>query len=107
MAAINASVSTNLARRIALSGSTISLRKLIEDLVKDLGLEVKLNFGARDYLQFEPKYLVADISRARRFLNWQPRTNFAYAIWQLARESFPSLRLKQPPEAQPHSSWIL
>jgi nucleoside-diphosphate-sugar epimerase len=89
------------------SGSTISLRKLIEDLVKDLGLEVQLNFGARDYLQSEPKYLVADISRARRFLNWQSRTNFPYAIWQLARESFPSLGLKEPPQAQAHSSGIL
>ncbi len=78
------------------SGDRRCLRKLIESLVEELGLDVRLNFGARDYAPFEPKYLVADISRARRLLDWKPQTNFAYAIWQLARELVPNLRLKRP-----------
>jgi nucleoside-diphosphate-sugar epimerase len=57
---------------------------------------VQLNFGARDYARFEPMYLAADISRARTLLNWRPKINFAHAIWELAQESFPSLKLKQP-----------
>lgn len=78
------------------SGDRCCLRKLVESVVKELRLEVRLNFGARDYVPFEPKYLVADISRARRLLHWQPRTNFAYAIWQLAQGCFPSLKVNLP-----------
>jgi hypothetical protein len=43
-------------------------------------------------------YLVADIAAARRELNWAPRHNLAHAVWQLARESFPELKLRQPKE---------
>jgi UDP-glucose 4-epimerase len=78
------------------SGRTLPLRLLLEGLVDELGLKVSLNFGGRPYGPFEPKYLVADTSRARTALSWQPRVNFAYAIWQLAQESFPGLRLKEP-----------
>ena len=78
------------------SGSTMPLRKLVRSVVEELGLEVTLNFGARDQAQYEPKFVVADISRSRTLLQWQPQMNFAYAIWQLARESFPSLELRQP-----------
>jgi nucleoside-diphosphate-sugar epimerase len=78
------------------SGRTVPLRQLVEGLVGELGLKVTLNFGARARTPFEPKYLVADISRARQSLGWQPKTNFTYAIWQLAQESFPTLALKQP-----------
>ena len=39
--------------------------------------------------------LVADITRARA-LGWQPRTNLAYAVWQLAGTLFPELSLKEP-----------
>ncbi len=81
------------------SGNARCLRSTIEDVVQALGLEVTLNFGARDYAPFEQKHLVADISQARSLLHWQPRTNLAYAIWQLARESFSSLQLRQPPKA--------
>jgi nucleoside-diphosphate-sugar epimerase len=78
------------------SGNCGSLRELIEGIVEELGLEVTLDFGARDYAPFEPRYLVADTARARALLRWQPRTRFAYAVWQLARESFPSLKINQP-----------
>ncbi len=78
------------------SGSAATLKQLVEGVVAELGLDVRLNFGTRDHARFEPKYLVADIARARTQLQWQPQTNFAHAIWQLARESFPSLKIKEP-----------
>jgi nucleoside-diphosphate-sugar epimerase len=78
------------------SGSTVSLKTLVEDVADQIGLKVRLNFGARDYARFEPMYLAADISRAGTLLNWRPQVNFAYAVWELARESFPSLKLKKP-----------
>jgi UDP-glucose 4-epimerase len=78
------------------SGSTASLRNLIEGVVAELGLKVKLNFAARSHAPFEPKHLVADTTRARSMLNWRRQTNFAYAIWELVQESFPGLQLKQP-----------
>jgi nucleoside-diphosphate-sugar epimerase len=78
------------------SGNTVCLKNLVEALVAELELQVDLQFGARNYAMAEPKFLVADISQARAVLNWQPRINFAYAIWQLAQESFPDLKLKRP-----------
>jgi UDP-glucose 4-epimerase len=78
------------------SGNTVPLRNLIEGVVAELGLKVKLNFAARNHAPFEPKYLVADVTRARSMLNWHRQINFAHAIWELAQESFPGLQLKQP-----------
>lgn len=78
------------------SGRTDSLRRLIEGVVAELGLTVKLNFGARPANPFEPQFLVADTARARMQLNWQPRINFAHAIWELAQASFPALKLREP-----------
>ena len=78
------------------SGSLQPLRSLVEGVVEELGLEVSLRFGERELIQFEPKHLVGDIALARTRLEWQPRLNVAYAIWQLARESFPVLKLNEP-----------
>lgn len=78
------------------SGRTESLRCLIERVVDELGLAVKLNFGARPANPFEPQFLVADTARARMQLNWQPQVNFAHAIWELAQASFPALKLREP-----------
>jgi nucleoside-diphosphate-sugar epimerase len=80
------------------SGDTESLKQLIQRLVSELGLEVTLNFGARGYAPFEPHFMVADASRAAAELGWRPQTNLAYAVWQLAREAFPSLTLRTPQE---------
>jgi len=79
------------------SGQAESLRQLIEHVVGELELKVKLNFGAQPASPFEPRYLVADISRAQARLGWKPRVNFAHAIWELAQASFPTLKLRQPP----------
>ena len=78
------------------SGSLQPLRLLVEGVVKELGLDVSLRFGEKALNPFEPKHLVSDIARARARLGWQPRVNFAYAIWQLARESFPDLEISEP-----------
>ncbi len=78
------------------SGSRATLRQLIEGVVRELGLAATLQFGARPHAPHEPMHLVADTTRAQRLLQWQPQTNLAYAVWQLARESFPTLNLKQP-----------
>jgi nucleoside-diphosphate-sugar epimerase len=43
-------------------------------------------------------HLMADIRRAELELGWKPEHNLAHAIWQLARESFPDLRLREPRE---------
>lgn len=80
------------------SGSSEPLRPLIERVVQELGLEVSLQFGARSLSQFEPRHLVADIAAAQAGLNWRSRHNFAFAIWQLARESFPALEVRRPRE---------
>ena len=80
------------------SGDMICLRDMLTSVVKDIGLKVELNFGARPYAPHEPMVLVADTAGAQRDLGWQPRTNLSYAVWQLARESFPSLSVTEPVE---------
>ncbi len=78
------------------SGRIESLRQLIEGVVAELNLQVKLNFGARPATQFEPRFLAADISRAQAQLGWKPQVNFAHTIWELAQASFPALKIRQP-----------
>lgn len=78
------------------SGSTLALHQLVEGVVAELGLEVALNFGARPHTPHEPKFLVADTTRAGALLGWSPQTRFAHAVWQLARESFPELKVTEP-----------
>jgi hypothetical protein len=39
--------------------------------------------------------LVADI-RLAQALGWKPRTNLAYAVWQLAQSQFPELKVQRP-----------
>jgi nucleoside-diphosphate-sugar epimerase len=84
------------------SGDTTSLKHLIQRLVSDLDLDLKLNFGARDYSPFEPHFMVADPARALADLGWRAQTNLAYAVWQLAQEAFPSLKLRVPKEGFSH-----
>ncbi len=78
------------------SADRTPLRKVIERVVDEIGLDVALNFGARDYARYEPMFLGADISRATDEMNWKPRHNLAHAVWQLGCESFPELKLREP-----------
>jgi nucleoside-diphosphate-sugar epimerase len=78
------------------SGSVQPLRPLIESIVTQLNIPITIDFGARPYASHEPKCLVADIQAAQRDLGWTPVHNLAHAVWQLAEESFPSLKLTEP-----------
>jgi nucleoside-diphosphate-sugar epimerase len=96
--AILQQTSTSLEARIFNlgGGSTLPLRPLVEGVIEELGLPLEAVFGAQQLTNFEPTYLAADISRVKRDLGWRPRVNFAYAVWQLAQETFPSLKLRRP-----------
>ena len=81
------------------SGRLDPLRTLLEGIVSELNLDVKLRFAAKPFRQFEPMHLVADTHRAESELGWIPRHNLAHAIWELATESFPGLKVRQPRES--------
>ena len=77
------------------SGQSVSLRGIVGSVCRQLGLEVQLELGAMPFHPQEPMNLVADIHLAQS-LGWQPRTNLAYAVWELAQAQFPGLSLKKP-----------
>ncbi len=79
------------------SGSALPLRALIEQVTRELKLDVKLEFGSKSLHPFEPHHLVANIERAKRELGWQPSQSLSHAVWELAQESFPTLALHPPP----------
>jgi UDP-glucose 4-epimerase len=80
------------------SGQALTVRQLTGQIVDELEIPVQLKFGERPYDIFEPMHLVADIARARRELKWRPQHRLAHAVWQLAKVSFPALKLKKPRE---------
>ena len=80
------------------SGQALTVRQLTGQIVDELEIPVQLKFGERPYGTFEPMHLVADITHARRELKWRPEHRLAHAVWQLAKTSFPALKLKQPRE---------
>jgi UDP-glucose 4-epimerase len=77
------------------SGLSVSLGRIVHSVARQLDLDVDIQLGAKPFHPFEPGSLVADISRAES-IGWRPRTNLAYAVWQLANASFPTLAVKQP-----------
>jgi len=77
------------------SGRSVSLGRIVHSVVKQLELGVEVQMGARPFHPLEPMSLVADISRTQS-LGWQPRTNLAYAVWELARVSFSQLSVTEP-----------
>jgi len=79
------------------SGQALSLRQIIRNVDRQLGLRVKLGFGEKDANPHEPRFLVADIRRAGRELGWRPQEELVQAVWRLARTSFPGLKLAKPP----------
>jgi UDP-glucose 4-epimerase len=81
------------------SGRSLPLRSIVESVCQELGLEVDVKFGEMPFHPHEPMHLVADISRARE-LGWQPRTNLAYAVWQLAKSKYPNLPVREPRQFQ-------
>jgi len=77
------------------SGQSISLRGIVGNVCRQLGLNVELQLGALPFHPHEPMNLVADIHLARS-LGWRPRTNLAYAVWQLAQSQYPQLPVIRP-----------
>lgn len=77
------------------SGLSVSLGRIVHSVVRQLGLEVEVQMGARPFHRLEPLSLVADISRTQS-LGWRPRTNLAYAVWQLARSAYSELAVTEP-----------
>jgi hypothetical protein len=69
---------------------------MVEGVVAELGIPVKLRFGAKAEGRFEPSHLVADASLARNELNWFPAQSLSHAVWELSKESFPELNLSEP-----------
>jgi UDP-glucose 4-epimerase len=78
------------------SGLRIPLRKMIEQVCEDLQLKVDLDFGESEMHPYEPNFSVANTAHAKQQLGWEPRTRLTYAIWELAQEITPSLKLKRP-----------
>ena len=76
-------------------GQSLALRTIVGSVVRQLGLDVELQLGEVPLHPYEPMNLVADIHLAES-LGWKPRTNLAYAVWQLARSQFPELQMTQP-----------
>lgn len=77
------------------SGQSISLRGIVGSVCRQLGIQVKLDLGIKPFHPQEPMTLVADIHLAES-LGWHPRTNLAYAVWQLAQSQFPALEVREP-----------
>ena len=80
------------------SGQAVPLSGLIGQIVDELEIPVELKFGERSFGPFEPMHLVANIARVGKELKWRPEHRLAHAVWQLARSSFPNLKLKKPRE---------
>lgn len=80
------------------SGLTLPLRNIIEDICSQLELKIEMAFGESRMHPFEPAFSVANIAHAKAKLGWEPRTNLAFAVWELAQEISPSLNLKRPDE---------
>lgn len=78
------------------SGMERTVRQLVETVCSALGLKVDLQFGAVPDRAYEPRHLVADITRARQELGWSPQTSLSYAVWELAREMAPALPVREP-----------
>lgn len=78
------------------SGRDTPLRPMVEEVMDELGLKVKVRWGGRDFSPWEPMHLVADVTRARKALKWEARSSLAHAVWELARTSFPQLKVRKP-----------
>jgi nucleoside-diphosphate-sugar epimerase len=81
------------------SGLSLPLRSLIESVCGELELKVDLVFGKSQMHPHEPKFSVADTSRAKALLGWAPPTSLASAVWELAQEMAPNLKLRRPKDA--------
>jgi nucleoside-diphosphate-sugar epimerase len=81
------------------SGLSLPLRSLLERVCEELGLKVDLVFGEIQMHPYEPHYSVSNNARAKALLGWEPQTSLACAVWELAQDIAPTLKLKRPDRA--------
>jgi len=60
-----------------------------------------LKLGELPFHPYEPIHLVADTHLAQS-MGWMPRTNLAYAVWELAQTQFPELAVTKPAQYLDH-----
>jgi nucleoside-diphosphate-sugar epimerase len=77
-------------------GDTRTLRELVTSVIDQLGLNMPVEFGAWPRADDEPMFVVPDMTHTANVLGWRARENVAHAVWQLAQQSFPSLKLREP-----------
>jgi len=77
------------------SGQSLALRTVVGSVCRQLGLDVELQLGELPLHPYEPMNLVADIHLVES-LGWKPRTNLAYAVWQLAQTQYSELQVTRP-----------
>jgi nucleoside-diphosphate-sugar epimerase len=82
------------------SGLSVPLGSIVHSVAQQLHLDVDIRIGELPFQPLEPPSLVADITRIGA-LGWQPTINLAYAVWQLARSSFPGLAVAEPQQLAP------
>jgi nucleoside-diphosphate-sugar epimerase len=78
------------------SGTGRPLRAIIESVCQALGLQADLRFGEHPSPPYEPDHLVANVAKAKAAFGWAPQTSLARAVWELAAETAPALRLHRP-----------
>ena len=94
LASVHADIEPGLPKVYNLgSGTTETLKELIGTVIDTIGLDVDVQFGARDYAPHEPMWLVADTTAAKRDLGWYQRHGLVQAIRELIIDSFPGLLL--------------
>ncbi len=81
------------------SGRAVPLRTLVQNVCLELGLHVNFDFGAVQMHPYEPGHSVADITLARQVLEWTPEVKLVRAVWELAKDQYPQLALKEPNDA--------
>jgi UDP-glucose 4-epimerase len=79
------------------SGLLRPIRTIVEDVCKQLSLDVDLRFGELPYHPNEAMHLVANIDKAKS-IPWAPRVNLSFAVWELAQAAFPTLSVTRPRE---------
>jgi UDP-glucose 4-epimerase len=78
------------------SGRALPLRDLVTEVCHDLGITPELGFGKVPMPPYEPHHSVADITHARKTLGWEPRHRLSHAVWELARQTHPTLPCNEP-----------
>lgn len=78
------------------SGDSLPLRDLVTQVCNELEITPDLRFGEVPMHPYEPHHSVADIASARKALGWEPRHRLSHAVWELARQTHPTLSCNEP-----------